>query len=108
MQPNQLFQLAAAAWQGPALCSFCGIWVSQSVASSNQGTPSWYVSLSLAEQQPATGPHANGFTGFDPCPFEALRGAFRALRAVSPAYAFVALCAVQAAESEYAGLPVHV
>ena len=107
MQPNQLFSIAAAAWRGPALCSFCGIWVSQSAASYDKGITSWYVSLKLAEQ-PAEGPHRNGFTGTAPCPFEALRAAFRALRATAPGFAFAALCAVSAAESDYVGQPAHV
>ena len=106
MQPNQLFSIAAAAWRGPALCSFCGIWVSQSTASYDQGSTSWYVNLKLAEQ-PAEGPHRNGFTGTAPCPFEALRAAFRALRATAPGFAFAALCAVSAAESDYVGQPAH-
>ena len=108
MQPNQLFSIAAAAWRGPALCSFCGIWVSQSISSSNQGGTDWYVSISLATGQPTEGPHRNGFTGFAPCPFEALRAAFRALRATAPGFAFAALCAVSAAESDYVGQPAHV
>ena len=107
MQPNQLFSIAAAAWRGPALCSFCGIWVSQSAASYDKGSTSWYVNLKLAEQ-PAEGPHRNGFTGTAPCPFEALRAAFRALRATAPGFAFAALCAVSAAESDYVGQPAHV
>ena len=106
MQPNQLLQLAAAAWKGPALCPFAGIWVSQSAASYDQGSTSWYVNLKLAEQ-PAEGPHRNGFTGTAPCPFEALRAAFRALRATAPGFAFAALCAVSAAESDYVGQPAH-
>ena len=48
MQPNQLLQLAAAAWKGPALCPFAGIWVSQSAATYGKGGTTWHVMLSLA------------------------------------------------------------
>ena len=105
MQPNQLLQLAAAAWKGPALCSFSGIYISQSAASYGKGRTSWHVMLSLAarpECQPA-----GGFAGMSPCPFEALRLAFRALRAAHPAYAFAAVWEVMKAEDEFAGVLVH-
>ena len=104
MQPNQLLQLAAAAWKGPAFCSFSGIYVSQSAATYGKGGTTWHVMLSLAsrpESQPA-----GGFAGSASCPFQALRLAFRALRAVAPGYAFVALWEVLKAEDEYAGYPV--
>ena len=48
MQPNQLLQLAAAAWKGPALCSFSGIYISQSAATYGKGGTTWHVMLSLA------------------------------------------------------------
>ncbi|WP_345238125.1 hypothetical protein [Hymenobacter saemangeumensis] len=83
MQPNQLLQLAFAAWKGPALCPFSGIWVSQSAATYDQGGSRWYVSIKLA-QQPAEGQARPEFTGAHPCPFQALREAFRALRPVAP------------------------
>ena len=105
MQPNQLLQLAAAAWKGPAFCSFSGIYVSQSAATYGQGGTTWYVMLSLA-QRPACQP-AGGFAGFSPCPFEALRLAFRALRAVAPGHAFGAVWEVMRAEDEFAGVPAH-
>lgn len=107
MQLNQLFQLATTAWRGPALCPFQGIYISQSTATYDQGTgPRWYVSFSLAER-PACQP-AGGFAGSGRCPFEALKAAFRALRAVAPAYAFVAVCEVLKAEDEYAHVPARV
>ena len=106
MLPNQLLQLAAAAWKGPALCPFAGIWVSQSAATYDKGGSRWYVSLKLA-QQPAEGQARPEFSGSHPCAFEALREAFRALRAVAPGYAFAAVWAVIKAEDEYAGIPAH-
>ncbi|UYZ64860.1 hypothetical protein [Hymenobacter weizhouensis] len=107
MLPTQLLQLAAAVWQGPAFCPFQGIYVSQSAATYDQGIgPRWYVSFSLAER-PASQP-AGGFAGSGRNPFEALKSAFRALRAVAPAYAFVAVCEVVKAEDEYAGVSAHV
>jgi len=102
MQPNQLLQLAAAAWKGPALCSFNGIWISQSAATFDKGDTRWYVSFRLAE-----GPSRPEFTGSHQCPFQALRLAFRALRAVAPGYAFAAVWAVMQAEDEFAGVSVH-
>lgn len=105
MQPHQLLQLAAAAWKGPALCSFSGIYVSQSAATYGQGSTTWHVMLSLA-QRPDCQP-AGGFAGSSPCPFEALRRAFRALRAAHPGYAFAAVCEVIKAEDEYAGVLAH-
>ena len=108
MQPNQLFQLVTAAWRGPALCPVCGIWISQTASSIAYGGTAWYVNLKLATGQPTEGASKHGFTGSDPCPFGALRAAFRALRPVAPGYAFAALCAVSAAESDYVGQPVHV
>ena len=106
MLPTQLLQLAAAAWQGPAFCPFQGIYVSQSAASYDQGIgPRWYVSFSLAER-PAYQP-TGGFAGSGRCPFEALKAAFRALRAVAPAHAFAAVWEVMKAEDEYAGVPAH-
>ena len=105
MLPNQLLQLAAAAWKGPALCPFSGIWVSQSAATYDQGGTSWHVMLSLAarpECQPA-----GGFAGFSPCPFEALRLAFRAMRAAHPGFAFGAVWEVMKAEDDFAGVPAH-
>ena len=107
MQPHQLLQLAAAAWKGPALCPYCGIYISQSVSSHDQGAGSWYVSLRLARPA-AEGPAQPDYKGFAPYPFQALREAFRALRAVAPGYAFVALWEVLKAEDEYAGVPSHV
>ena len=107
MQPTQLLQLAAAAWQGPAFCSFAGIYVSQSAATHDQGS-SWYVSFHLAALPGQPSAPAPDFKGHSPCPFQALREAFRALRAVAPGFAFAALCAVQRAESDYANAPVHV
>jgi hypothetical protein len=62
MQPNQLLQLAATAWKGPALCLFSGIWISQSAATYDRGGSRWYVSLKLAAQ-PAEGPARAEFTG---------------------------------------------
>ena len=106
MLPTQLLQLAAAAWQGPALCSFSGIYVSQSAATYGQGGTTWYIMLSLA-QRPACQP-AGGFVGSSPCPFEALRLAFRALRAAHPGHAFAAVWAVMKAEDEYAGVAAGV
>ena len=105
MQPNQLLQLAAAAWKGPALCSFSGIYVSQSAATYAQEGTTWHVWLRLAAQ-PA-GASGQDFKGSAPCPFEALREAFRALRAVAPGYAFAAVWAVIKAEDSYAGLLAH-
>ncbi|TGE15982.1 hypothetical protein [Hymenobacter elongatus] len=105
MQPNQLLQLAAAAWKGPALCQFSGIYVAQSAATYGQGSSTWHVMLSLAER-PACQP-SGGFAGSSPCPFEALRQAFRALRAVAPGYAFAAVWQVIQAEDEFAGVPAH-
>ena len=105
MQPNQLLQLAAAAWKGPALCSFSGIYVSQSAATYGKDGTTWHVMLSLAarpECQPS-----GGFAGLSPCPFEALRLAFRALRAAHPAYAFAAVWEVMKAEDEFAGVLAH-
>ena len=102
MQPNQLLQLAAAAWKGPALCSFSGIYISQSAATYGKGTTTWHVMLSLAtrpECQPS-----GGFAGSSPCPFEALRLAFRAMRAAHPGFAFAAVWQVIKAEDEYAGV----
>ena len=107
MQPNQLLQLAAAAWQGPAFCSFSGIYVSQSAATYDQGS-SWYIALRLATPVGQPAPPVQDFKGHSPCPFQALREAFRALRAVAPGFAFAALCAVQRAESDYANAPLHV
>ncbi|GAA4361763.1 hypothetical protein GCM10023185_29010 [Hymenobacter saemangeumensis] len=106
MQPNQLLQLAAAAWKGPALCPFAGIWVSQSAATYDQGGSRWYVSIKLA-QQPDQGQARPEFTGAHACPFQALREAFRALRAVAPAHAFAAVWEVMKAEDEFAGLVAH-
>ena len=107
MLPTQLLQLAAAAWQGPALCPFQGIYIAQSAATYTQGTgPRWYVSFSLAER-PACQP-AGGFAGSGDCPFEALKAAFRALRSVAPAHAFAAVWEVIKAENEYAHVPTHV
>ncbi|WP_375416779.1 hypothetical protein [uncultured Hymenobacter sp.] len=105
MQPNQLLQLAAAAWKGPAFCSFAGIYVSQSAATYDKGGSSWYISLRLA-QAPANGTQQE-FKGSAPCPFHALREAFRALRAAYPGYAFGAVWAVMKAEDEFAGVPAH-
>jgi len=107
MQPTQLLQLAAAAWKGPALCPYCGIYISQSASSHDQGVPSWYVSLKLATQ-PAGSTEPAVYKGFAPCPFDALREAFRALRAVAPGHAFAAVWEVIKAEDEYAGIPAHV
>ncbi|RTQ45472.1 hypothetical protein EJV47_25395 [Hymenobacter gummosus] len=106
MLPTQLLQLAAAAWKGPALCPFSGIWVSQSAATYDQGGTRWYVMLKLAEQ-PAAGQARPDFVGAHACPFQALREAFRALRAVAPAHAFAAVWEVMKAEDEYAGAPAH-
>ncbi|MFD1469389.1 hypothetical protein ACFQ48_14250 [Hymenobacter caeli] len=104
MQPTQLLQLAAAAWQGPALCSFSGIYVSQSAATYDEGGSKWYIALRLAPQQ---GQPAQDFKGHSPCPFQALREAFRALRTVAPGYAFAAVWAVMQAEDAYAGVPAR-
>ena len=106
MQPNQLLQLAAAAWKGPALCPFAGIWVSQSAATYDEGATSWYISLKLA-QQPAEGQSRPSFIGSSPCPFHALREAFRSLRAAHPGYAFAAVWEVMKAENEFVGVPAH-
>ncbi|MFD2785344.1 hypothetical protein [Hymenobacter rubripertinctus] len=106
MQPTQLLQLAAAAWQGPALCSFSGLYISQSAATYSAGGTRWHVAINLADR-PACQP-AGGFAGSSLCPFDALRQAFRALRAVAPAYAFAAVWEVMKAEDEYAGVPAHV
>ena len=106
MQPNQLLQLAAAAWKGPALCPFAGIWVSQSAATYDSGGSSWYISFKLA-QLPAEGQPRPSFTGSGKCPFHALREAFRSLRAVAPAHAFAAVWEVMKAEDEFAGVPAH-
>lgn len=106
MQPNQLLQLAAAAWKGPALCSFNGIWISQSSATYDKGGCRWYISFKLAEG-PAEGASRPDFTGTHACPFEALREAFRTLRAVAPGYAFAAVWAVMQAEAEYANAPAQ-
>ena len=106
MQPNQLLQLAAAAWKGPALCSFSGIWVSQSAATYDKGASRWYVCFKLA-QRPAEGQAHPDFSGSHECPFQALREAFRALRAVAPAHAFAAVWEVMKAEDNYAGIPAH-
>ncbi|WP_046245435.1 hypothetical protein [Hymenobacter terrenus] len=103
MQPNQLLQLAAAAWKGPALCSFSGIYISQSAATYGKGGTTWHVMLSLAAR-PACQP-AGGFAGSSPYPFEALRLAFRAMRVVHPGFAFVAVWEVLKAEDEFAGVP---
>ena len=108
MQPNQLLQLAAAAWQGPAFCSFSGIYVSQSATTYGQQGSSWYVAFRLAAQPGQPVAPAPDFKGHSPCPFQALREAFRALRTVAPGFAFAALCVVQRAESDYANAPVHV
>ena len=105
MQPNQLLQLAAAAWKGPALCPFGGIWVSQSAATYSKGGSSWYISLKLAQRP--EGQPSEGFTGTGKCPFHALREAFRAMRAVYPGYAFGAVWQVIKAEDEFAGVPAH-
>ena len=106
MQPNQLLQLAAAAWKGPALCPFAGIWVSQSAATYDQGGTSWYICLKLA-QQPAEGQPRPDFKGTCQCPFHALREAFRSMRAAHPGYAFGAVWEVMKAEDEFAGVPAH-
>ena len=105
MQPNQLLQLAAAAWKGPALCSFSGIYISQSAATYSKGGSSWHVMLSL-EARPECQP-SGGFAGSSPCPFEALRRAFRAMRSAAPGYAFAAVWEVMKAEDEFAGVPAH-
>ncbi len=107
MQSNQLLQLAAAAWKGPSLCPYSGIWVSQSAATYDNGRSTWYVAFKLA-QQPAEGQARPDFIGSHQCPFEALRAAFRKLRAVAPAYAFAAIHEVLKAEDKYVGLPAHV
>ena len=105
MQPNQLLQLAAAAWKGPALCSFSGIYVSQSAATYGKGGTTWHVMLSLA-QRPVCQP-SGGFAGLSPCPFEALRLAFRAVRAAHPGFAFAAVWQVINAEDDFAGVPAR-
>lgn len=100
-------QLAAAAWQGPALCSFSSIYVAQSAASYDQGGSSWYIALRLAAPAGPPAAPAQDFKGSGSCPFQALREAFRALRAVAPGYAFAAVWAVMKAEDEYAGILAH-
>ena len=107
MQPTQLLQLAAAAWQGPALCSFSGIYVSQSATTYGQQGSSWYVAFRLAAQPGQPAAPAPDFKGHSPCPFQALREAFRALRTVAPGYAFAAVWAVMQAEAAYAGIPAR-
>lgn len=107
MQPNQLLQLAAAAWKGPTLCPYCGIYISQSASSHDRGAGSWYVSFRLA-QPPAGGQARPDYSGSHQCPFQALREAFRALRAVAPGYAFAAIWEVIKAEDEYVGVAAHV
>ena len=104
MLPNQLLQLAASVWRGPALCSFAGIYVSQSAASYSAGASTWYVSYTLAT---VPGQARQEFSGTGACPFHALRQALRALRAVAPGYAFAAVWQVMKAEDDYAGLPAH-
>ena len=106
MQPNQLLQLAAAAWKGPALCPFYGVYVAQSTATYDEGGTSWYVSLKLA-RLPTAGETRPNFTGTGKCPFHALREAFRAMRATYPGYAFGAVWQVIKAEDEFAGVPAH-
>ncbi|MGI4886452.1 MAG: hypothetical protein ACRYFR_15965 [Janthinobacterium lividum] len=105
MQPNQLLQLAAAAWHGPALCSFSGIYVSQSAATYGQGGTTWHVWLRLAA--PPAEAAGLDFKGTAACPFQALREAFRSLRSVAPGYAFAAVWQVLKAEDEYVGAPAH-
>ena len=103
MQPIQLLQLAVAAWKGPALCPFAGIWVSQSAATYDQGDSSWYISFKLA-QPPAEGQPRPDFKGTGKCPFHALREAFRSMRAAYPGHAFAAVWEVMKAEDEFAGV----
>ena len=106
MQPNQLLQLAAAAWKGPAFCPFVGIFVSQSAATYGKGGSTWFITFNLA-QVPAEGQPRPEFKGYAECPFEALRQAFRSLRAVAPGYAFAAVWEVMKAEDEYANVPAY-